>query len=143
MHGILLIYLYYSAVDGGLGIPQATAAGIVGAYGGGVYLSAVLGAWVADRLFGSERVLFFSAIVIMLGLLGRDQACPEGLPHVDDRDVHSLDRAGFAVSGWLTAWYLTVPETLYFGVLGGIAIVLGLAFACIAKPVLRMMSGVR
>ena len=67
MQGILLLYLYYSAADGGLGIPQATAAGIVGAYGGGVYLSTILGAWVADRLVGSERVLFFSAIVIAVG----------------------------------------------------------------------------
>ena len=67
MQGILLLYLYYSAADGGLGIPQATAAGIVGAYGGGVYLSTILGAWVADRLLGSERVLFYSAIVIMFG----------------------------------------------------------------------------
>jgi dipeptide/tripeptide permease len=50
---------------------------------------------------------------------------------------------GSAVSGWLTTWYLTVPETLCFGVLGGIAVVLGLALALIAKPVLRLMSGVR
>ena len=67
MQGILLIYLYYSVAEGGLGIPQVTAAGIVGAYGGGVYLSTIIGAWVADRLLGSERVLFYSAIVIMVG----------------------------------------------------------------------------
>src|SRR5690606_9742134 len=67
MQGILLIYLYYAAGEGGLGIPQSTAAGIVGAYGGGVYLSTILGAWIADRLLGSERVLFYSAIVIMCG----------------------------------------------------------------------------
>lgn len=67
MQGILLLYLFYSVNDGGLGIPQATAAGIVGAYGGGVYLSTILGAWIADRLLGSERVLFYSAVVIMIG----------------------------------------------------------------------------
>lgn len=67
MQGILLLYLYYSVEEGGLGIPQSTAAGIVGAYGGSVYLSTILGAWVADRLLGSERVLFYSAIVIMCG----------------------------------------------------------------------------
>jgi len=67
MQGILLLYLYYSAAKGGLSIPQATAAGIVGAYGGAVYLSTILGAWVADRLAGSERVLFASAVVIMVG----------------------------------------------------------------------------
>jgi POT family proton-dependent oligopeptide transporter len=69
MQGILLIYLYYSASRGGLGIDQPTAAGIVGAYGGAVYLSTILGAWLADRLFGSERVLFWSAVVIMAGHL--------------------------------------------------------------------------
>ena len=67
MQGILLIYLYYSATQGGLGIEQSVAAGIVGAYGGVVYLSTILGAWIADRILGAERVLFLSAIVIMAG----------------------------------------------------------------------------
>src|SRR5690606_1628922 len=58
---------YYSVAEGGLGMPEAIATGIVGAYGGAVYLSTILGAWLADRLFGSERVLFVSAIVIMCG----------------------------------------------------------------------------
>ncbi len=69
MQGILLLYLYYSAAQGGLDIPQTTAAGIIGAYGGGVYLSTILGAWIADRLIGSERTLFYSAVLIMLGHL--------------------------------------------------------------------------
>ncbi|QNO38126.1 peptide MFS transporter [Protaetiibacter sp. SSC-01] len=67
MQGILLIYMYYSVADGGLGIDETVATGIVGAYGGTVYLCAILGAWLADRVLGSERVLFFSAIVIMCG----------------------------------------------------------------------------
>src|SRR5689334_7295908 len=67
MQGILLIYLYYSAAKGGLGIDQGTAAGVVGAYGGAVYLSTILGAWLADRLIGPERTLFYSAVVVMSG----------------------------------------------------------------------------
>ncbi|HSE71075.1 MAG TPA: oligopeptide:H+ symporter [Nocardioidaceae bacterium] len=67
MQGILLIYLYYSATEGGLGMSEAAASGIVGAYGGLVYLSTILGAWLADRLLGSERTLFYSAIMIMAG----------------------------------------------------------------------------
>jgi len=39
----------------------------VGAYGGGVYLSTILGAWLADRVIGPERTLFYSAVVVMLG----------------------------------------------------------------------------
>lgn len=67
MQGILLLYLYFSVTDGGLGVDQTVAASIVGAYGGAVYLSTVLGAWIADRILGAERVLFLSAIVIMAG----------------------------------------------------------------------------
>ncbi|MFL6124758.1 peptide MFS transporter [Actinophytocola sp.] len=67
MQGILTIYLYYAAADGGLGLPEGTATSIVGAYGGLVYLSTIPGAWLADRVAGSERVLFGSAVLIMLG----------------------------------------------------------------------------
>ncbi|MET0813212.1 MAG: oligopeptide:H+ symporter [Microbacterium sp.] len=67
MQIVLIYYLYFSVTEGGLGLPEATAAGIVGAYGGSVYLATILGAWIADRLLGSERVLFYSAIVIMIG----------------------------------------------------------------------------
>lgn len=67
MQGILLYYMYYSVADGGLGIDQGIATGLVGAYGGGVYLSTILGAWLADRVLGSEKVLFYSAILIMFG----------------------------------------------------------------------------
>ncbi|MBG6237447.1 POT family proton-dependent oligopeptide transporter [Mycetocola sp. CAN_C7] len=106
MQGILLIYLYYSAAEGGLGIPQATAAGIVGAYGGGVYLSTILGAWVADRLLGSERVLFFSAIVIMAGHIAL--ALVPGIPGV------ALGLILVAIgSGGLKANATSVVGTLY------------------------------
>jgi POT family proton-dependent oligopeptide transporter len=67
MQGILLLYLYYSAAEGGLGIDEAVATGIVGAYGGAVYLSTILGAWLADRLIGPERTLFYAAICVMAG----------------------------------------------------------------------------
>ncbi|GAA1923230.1 peptide MFS transporter [Microbacterium aoyamense] len=70
MQGILLIYMYYSVAQGGLGIDQTVATGIVGAYGGTVYLCTILGAWLADRVLGSEKVLFISAIVIMAGHIG-------------------------------------------------------------------------
>ncbi|WP_166971569.1 peptide MFS transporter [Brevibacterium atlanticum] len=67
MNGILALYLYFSVTDGGMGMEQGTAVGIVGAYGGSVFLATILGAWVADRLAGAERVLFYSAIIIMVG----------------------------------------------------------------------------
>lgn len=64
---ILGYYLYYTATDGGLGLPKSTATGIVGAYGGLVYLSSVLGGWVADRVLGMERTVFYGGVVVMAG----------------------------------------------------------------------------
>ncbi|MEV0673745.1 oligopeptide:H+ symporter [Mycobacterium sp. NPDC050441] len=64
---ILGYYLYYVTADGGLGLPKSTATGIVGAYGGLVYLSTVLGGWIADRLLGMERTVFYGGVVVMAG----------------------------------------------------------------------------
>ena len=64
---ILGYYLYYSITDGGLGLPKGTATGIVGAYGGLVYLSTVLGGWVGDRLLGMERTVLCGGVVVMTG----------------------------------------------------------------------------
>jgi len=50
---------------------------------------------------------------------------------------------GTAISGLLAEWYSTAPEQLYFGVLGGIAIVLGILLGLFTRPILRLMSGVR
>ncbi|MCT1368128.1 MULTISPECIES: peptide MFS transporter [Kocuria] len=69
MQGILVYYLYYSAADGGLGFDQAAATGIIGAYGGMVYLMAIVGGYLGDRVFGPEKTLFYSAIAIMFGHL--------------------------------------------------------------------------
>ena len=61
---ILGYYLYYSVTEGGLELPKTTATGIVGAYGGLVYLSTVLG---GCRLLGMERTVFYGGVVVMCG----------------------------------------------------------------------------
>jgi len=50
---------------------------------------------------------------------------------------------GSSIAGLLAGLYTVVNEATYFGVLGAIAIVLGLALWFGRKPVLRLMSGVR
>lgn len=67
MQAVLIFYLYYQAVDGGLAIDKSLATAIVGAYGGMVFLAAIGGGWIADRVLGPERTLFYSAILIMIG----------------------------------------------------------------------------
>lgn len=69
MQGILTFYLYFSVADGGLGLPQATALSLVGAYGGFVYLSSVAASFVADRLLGAERTVRYAAVLVMFGHL--------------------------------------------------------------------------
>jgi POT family proton-dependent oligopeptide transporter len=64
---ILGYYLYYSVTEGGLELPKSTATGIVGAYGGLVYLSTVLGGWIADRVLGMERTVLYGGVVVMCG----------------------------------------------------------------------------
>jgi POT family proton-dependent oligopeptide transporter len=61
---ILGYYLYYTVTEGGLELPKTTATGIVGAYGGLVYLSTVLGGWMADRLLGMERMVFYGGVAL-------------------------------------------------------------------------------
>ncbi|MCS3428988.1 peptide MFS transporter [Leucobacter aridicollis] len=67
LQGILSFYLLYSLADGGLEVAPAAAAGIVGAYGGAVYLAQVIGAWFGDRLVAPKLMVLFGAIVIMAG----------------------------------------------------------------------------
>ncbi|QGU06093.1 Di-/tripeptide transporter [Corynebacterium occultum] len=67
MQSILAFYLYYSVTNGGLGMDQTTALSIVGAYGGFVYMTSLAASFIADRMIGSERTLFYSAIIVMLG----------------------------------------------------------------------------
>lgn len=69
MQGLLAYYIYYAVGDGGLGYSEQIATSIVGAYGGLVYASAILGGWVSDRIFGAERTLFGAAVMIMIGHL--------------------------------------------------------------------------
>ena len=67
MQSILAFYLYYSVTDGGLGMDQSAALSIVGAYGGFVYMTSLVASFVSDRIIGSEKTLFYSAIIVMLG----------------------------------------------------------------------------
>jgi proton-dependent oligopeptide transporter, POT family len=65
----LTLYMYYQATGSspGLELPKTTATSLVGAYGGLVYVSTIVGCWVADRVLSAERTLFYSAVVVMIG----------------------------------------------------------------------------
>ncbi|MBD7983290.1 peptide MFS transporter [Sporosarcina sp. Sa2YVA2] len=67
MRAILAFYMYYEVSKGGLGIDKNTALAIVSIYGSLVYMSGIIGGWLADRIFGTSRAVFFGGIFIMLG----------------------------------------------------------------------------
>ncbi|QMU07041.1 peptide MFS transporter [Levilactobacillus suantsaii] len=67
MRAILIYYMYYSVTKGGLGFDQGTAASIMSIYGSMVYLSAVLGGYLSDRVWGSRRTVFIGGVFIMFG----------------------------------------------------------------------------
>ncbi|MCE4050546.1 MULTISPECIES: peptide MFS transporter [Bacillaceae] len=67
MKAILVYYMYYEVSKGGLGIPETTAFAITSIYGSLVYMSGIIGGWLADRIFGTSKAVFYGGIFIMLG----------------------------------------------------------------------------
>lgn len=67
MRAILLYYMYYELNQGGLGLERSTANSIMAVYGSLVYMSGIIGGWIADRLFGTTKTVFYGGVAIMLG----------------------------------------------------------------------------
>src|SRR6476646_8685590 len=54
----LLVLFMVDSVRGGMGLDDKTAASIYGLYTAGVYLAALPGGWIADRLLGAQRAVW-------------------------------------------------------------------------------------
>jgi POT family proton-dependent oligopeptide transporter len=67
MRAILIYYIYASVSSGGLGLPEEDALYVLSLFGAAVYLLSVVGGWMADRLIGSYRAVFYGGIVIAAG----------------------------------------------------------------------------
>ncbi|MDY0396989.1 peptide MFS transporter [Virgibacillus halophilus] len=67
MRAVLIYYIYYETTKGGLGLDKTTATSIMSIYGSLVYMSTILGGWLADRMLGSRSTIITGAILIMLG----------------------------------------------------------------------------
>ncbi|WP_175638059.1 peptide MFS transporter [Metabacillus schmidteae] len=67
MRAILVFYMYYEVSKGGLGLEESTALAIMSIYGSLVYMSGIIGGWLADRIFGTSKAIFYGGIFIMLG----------------------------------------------------------------------------
>jgi POT family proton-dependent oligopeptide transporter len=67
MRAILVLYLTAAISDDGLGMAEGSANAVYGIYNAMVYLMALPGGWVADRLIGARRSVLWGGIVIALG----------------------------------------------------------------------------
>jgi proton-dependent oligopeptide transporter, POT family len=67
MRAILVLFMVDQIERGGLGLTDETATAIYGIYTAAVYLVALPGGWMADRLLGAQRAVWFGGIVIMCG----------------------------------------------------------------------------
>jgi POT family proton-dependent oligopeptide transporter len=67
MRAILVLYLTAAAADDGLGMRESTANAVYGTYNAMVYLMALPGGWVADRLIGARRSVLWGGVVIAAG----------------------------------------------------------------------------
>ncbi|MBS4207000.1 peptide MFS transporter [Bacillus sp. FJAT-50079] len=67
MRAILVFYMYYEVSKGGLGLDEHTSLAIMSIYGSLVYMSGIIGGWLADRIFGTSNAVFYGGVLIMLG----------------------------------------------------------------------------
>lgn len=56
LQSILAFYLLYELDKGGLALGAGASAGIVGAYGGAVYIAQLIGAWLGERALSPKRL---------------------------------------------------------------------------------------
>ena len=67
MRAMLVLFMTATIADGGMGLDDVTATAIYGLYTASVYLAALPGGWIADRLIGAQRGVWYGGIVVMFG----------------------------------------------------------------------------
>ncbi|GGF28946.1 peptide MFS transporter [Echinicola rosea] len=67
MRALLILFMTTAVIDGGLGFDDKTSGAIYGLYTMGVYLLALPGGWLADRLLGLKKSVWYGGIIIALG----------------------------------------------------------------------------
>lgn len=67
MRALLVLFMTASMQEGGLAITVASATAIYGLYTGSVYFMGLPGGWIADRLIGGQKAVWYGGLIIMLG----------------------------------------------------------------------------
>lgn len=69
MRALLVLFLVEALEQGGMGLDDTTAYAIYGLYAAGVYIAAMPGGWIADRILGRQRAVFWGGLLITIGHL--------------------------------------------------------------------------
>ena len=67
MRALLVLFMTATLQEGGLALTIASATAIYGLYTGTVYFMGLPGGWIADRLLGGQRAVWYGGIIIMFG----------------------------------------------------------------------------
>ncbi len=67
MRALLMLFMTAPIAAGGLGWDAAQAGPVYGMYTAMVYLMALPGGWIADRILGQRRAVFLGGVIIMCG----------------------------------------------------------------------------
>jgi POT family proton-dependent oligopeptide transporter len=67
MRAILVLYLTAAVADEGQAMSESTANALYGVYVAMVYLTALPGGWIADRLLGARRTVLWGGVIIAIG----------------------------------------------------------------------------
>ncbi len=67
MRALLVLFMVDTVNAGGMGLDDKTASAIYGLYTAFVYLGALPGGWIADRLLGAQRAVWIGGLVIAAG----------------------------------------------------------------------------
>lgn len=67
MRAVLVLYLTDLTANGGMGWTQADALKLYGIYTGLVYITPIIGGWLADTFLGQRRAILFGAVLMAAG----------------------------------------------------------------------------
>ncbi|MBA6411873.1 peptide MFS transporter [Parahaliea sp. F7430] len=67
MRALLVLFMTASIQEEGLAFTVAASTAIYGLYTGAVYFLGLPGGWIADRLLGGQRTVWYGGIIIMCG----------------------------------------------------------------------------
>lgn len=67
MRVLLVLFMTASLQEQGLAMTVASATAIYGLYTGSVYFFGLPGGWIADRLLGGQKAVFYGGLIIMCG----------------------------------------------------------------------------